>query len=277
MQGIAGQLFSDQALTVTFSLLASLVVAITLIPMLSSLGDRKKEEVPAPELKEPRTKVGRSLRAARLFVFVTIPKFLVRMGAKAIRGISRGVMFLITPLLNGFESGYMAIENRYPTIIRWALDKKFVVVTLAFGLLIASLSLVPHLGMELIPSLSQGEFNVEFKMPPGTPIENTDAALKSVQSAATSLSRVNTTFAVAGSGNQMDANPEEGGENWGELNVVLADGSDRSVEEQTIAELRSDLQRIPGLMYKFSRPALFTFKTPIEIEISGYDLDNLKK
>ena len=36
VEGIAGQLFNDQALTVTFSLLASLIVALTLIPMLSS-------------------------------------------------------------------------------------------------------------------------------------------------------------------------------------------------------------------------------------------------
>jgi len=40
VEGIAGQLFRDQALTVTFSLLASLIVAVTVIPMLSSLGGR---------------------------------------------------------------------------------------------------------------------------------------------------------------------------------------------------------------------------------------------
>ncbi len=39
VEGIAGQLFRDQALTVTFSLLASLAVAVTLIPMLSALGE----------------------------------------------------------------------------------------------------------------------------------------------------------------------------------------------------------------------------------------------
>ncbi len=37
-EGIAGQLFRDQALTVTFSLLASLLVSLTIVPMLSSLG-----------------------------------------------------------------------------------------------------------------------------------------------------------------------------------------------------------------------------------------------
>ena len=40
--------------------------------------------------------------------------------------------------------------------------------------------------------------------------------------------------------------------------------------------LRDDLQRIPGLQYKFSRPSLFTFKTPVEVEVAGYDLGRLK-
>jgi HAE1 family hydrophobic/amphiphilic exporter-1 len=40
VEGVAGQLFRDQALTVTFSILASLVVAVTVIPMLSAAGGR---------------------------------------------------------------------------------------------------------------------------------------------------------------------------------------------------------------------------------------------
>ena len=38
VEGIAGQLFRDQALTVSVSLIASLIVAVTLIPMLSAAG-----------------------------------------------------------------------------------------------------------------------------------------------------------------------------------------------------------------------------------------------
>ena len=37
VEGMAGQVFRDQALTVVFSLLASLVASLTLIPMLSAL------------------------------------------------------------------------------------------------------------------------------------------------------------------------------------------------------------------------------------------------
>ena len=42
ISGIAGELFKDQALTVTFALLFSLLVALTLIPMLASLGARSR-------------------------------------------------------------------------------------------------------------------------------------------------------------------------------------------------------------------------------------------
>jgi HAE1 family hydrophobic/amphiphilic exporter-1 len=51
VEGIAGALFGDMAVTVTLSLVASLVVAVTLIPMLSALGGADAETVttaPAP-------------------------------------------------------------------------------------------------------------------------------------------------------------------------------------------------------------------------------------
>jgi HAE1 family hydrophobic/amphiphilic exporter-1 len=277
VHGIAGQLFRDQALTVTFSLLASLVVAITLIPMLSSLAGREKAEVERPKLREPKTKVGRWMRGARIFLFETVPSFVVSVISKTIRAISKGIMFVLNPFLNAFEKGFDALEDRYPDFLKWSLRHRFTVIGFAFFCLVGSLMLVPQLGMELIPSLSQGEFNVEFNLPPGTPIEQTDRALQRVQRAANGVGAINTTFAVAGTGNKMDANPSQGGENYGELNVTLAGGSGRTTEEQTMAELRGDLQRIPGLDYKFSRPALFTFKTPVEVEVSGYNLKDLKK
>lgn len=277
VQGIAGQLFRDQALTVTFSLLASLVVAVTLIPMLSSLSGQDKGQTEEPKLRDPRTKIGSWMRASRLFLFVTIPTFIAKIIKKTLRAFSKALMFVLNPVLNVFESAYMSIENRYPAVLKWAVERRYIVVSLAFLTLLASLTLVPKLGMELIPSLSQGEFKVEFQLPPGTPIEKTDKALRTVQQAAGDLNNINSSFAVAGSGNKMDANPNQGGENWGELDIVLTSNAGRKQEELAMDQLRNDLQMVPGLQYKFSRPALFTFKTPIEIEISGYDLDKLKK
>lgn len=277
VQGIAGQLFRDQALTVTFSLLASLVVAVTLIPMLSSLAGREPIQTHSPELRVPRTRTGHRMRQARLFMFVTVPKFMIRIITLIIKKVGNILMYALNPILEGFQRGYTALENRYQPVLRWVINRRYLVVGSAFLLLLSSLAMVPNLGMELIPTLSQGEFIVEFQLPPGTPIEETDKALRRVQHDADEVETIQSSFAVAGTGNQMDADPDQGGENWGELNVRLAPGIDRDQEELVMDGLRNSLRFIPGLQYKFSRPALFTFKTPVEIEISGYDLDKLKK
>jgi len=276
VQGIAGQLFRDQALTVTFSLLASLVVAITLIPMMSSIGGSKRKAEPL-QLKEPKTAFGRGLRAVRMFLFYTIPTAITKAIKFLLKWLSRGTKALFSPLVYLFDRSYRVIEDVYASILRWALDHRFIVLASAILIFAGSIALVPRIGVELIPQLSQGEFSVEFKLPPGTPIEKTDAALRAVQTSARDHDHIKTTFAVAGTGNKMDTNPDEGGENWGEMNVTLASGSSANEEEVAMDKLRSSLSQIPGLQYKFERPALFSFTTPIEIEISGFDLDKLKE
>jgi HAE1 family hydrophobic/amphiphilic exporter-1 len=143
------------------------------------------------------------------------------------------------------------------------------VLVIAVGLFVFSLVLIPQLGVELIPQLSQGEFRVEFRLPPGTPLERTDEVIARVQSSAAKMKHISTVFSVAGSGNRLDANPEQGGENWGEMSVMMAKGSERLHEQQAMADIRERMQGLAGLQYKFYRPTLFTFKTPVEVEIAG--------
>ncbi|HMB90665.1 MAG TPA: efflux RND transporter permease subunit, partial [Rhodothermales bacterium] len=276
VQGIAGQLFRDQALTVTFSLLASLVVALTLIPMLASLGKDKDEKEPEPVLGTPKTKVGRGLRTTRLFIFTKVPSFFARLFYIIFRAIGRFLGWILRPFTGGFNRGYDWLETRYPRVIGWALERKVVVLGVAFAMFAATLLLIPGLGIELIPQLTQGELDVEFRLAPGTPLEQTDAVLARAQRTAANVPNIGTTFAVAGSGNRMDANPDQGGENWGELHIKLVNDTREAGEEAAMTALRRDLERVPGVQYKFDRPTLFTFKTPIEVEIAGYDLDQLK-
>ncbi len=276
VDGIAGQLFRDQALTVTFSLIASLVVAITLIPMMSSLGERKKQYSPL-ELKEPRTAVGRFFRVLRLFFFYTIPAFITKIIRLIVKGVSLVLKFIFSPFVYLFDQVYKGTETFYLSFLKASLNNRPFVLFIAIAAFVGSLFLGKQIGIELIPQLSQGEFKVEFRLPPGTPIEQTDLALKKVQDATKVATHVNSTFAVAGTGNRMDANPDEGGENSGELNVLLTSGSSSLEEEQTMASMRNSLATVPGLQYKFSRPALFSFSTPVEVEISGFDLDKLRE
>ena len=46
-------------------------------------------------------------------------------------------------------------------------------------------------------------------------------------------------------------------------------------EDALMADLRNRLSDLPQIKADFSRPALFSFKTPIEVEIRGYDLPTL--
>ena len=276
VKGIAGQLFRDQALTITFSLLASLLVAMTLIPMLAAY-EFKKEIPPSPQAKEPRTLFGRGFRKARIFLFTKIPLGFLRLMKGLVRILSRGLLFLLNPLLNGFSRAYARIESAYPRLISWALDHKGTVLGVSILMFAVSLVMIPFMGIELIPQLSQGQFRIEFRLPPGTPLEQTDAVIARAQLAAGNMPHIQNLFSVAGSGNRFDANPEQSGENWGELNVTMKAGSNRRDEDGAMALFRKQLQGVPGLQYKFSRPALFTLRTPVEVEIAGYDLYKLEK
>lgn len=281
VKGVAGQLFRDQALTVTFSLLASLAVALTLIPMMASFGSKKHRR---PHLEEkslkPQKKGGKFIRAAQrffIFLFSGVPTFLLTWLLRISKAVSKAFKFSITPFVNLFDKGLSSINTRYPIFLDWALRHRAATLGIASGLFVTSMLLIPNLGVQLIPQLSQGELIVEVKLPPGTPLQQTDELIAKMQNEARGNQFIHTIFSVAGSGNRLDANPEEGGENWGELRIKMAPGSARSDEEELMSRLRSRFSRLAGAEYKFSRPTLFTFKTPIEIEIAGYDLKGLKR
>jgi HAE1 family hydrophobic/amphiphilic exporter-1 len=59
--------------------------------------------------------------------------------------------------------------------------------------------------------------------------------------------------------------------------VRLTSGSTSVEEERSIRQARNFLSGIPGLRYEINKPTLFSFSTPIEIEIRGFNLTELKR
>jgi len=64
--------------------------------------------------------------------------------------------------------------------------------------------------------------------------------------------------------------------NRGQIALALKNPGDRKAEEEIADQLRSALEALPGVSYEFDRPALLTFKSPIEVEVYAYDLDTLR-
>ncbi|MFU8831195.1 MAG: efflux RND transporter permease subunit, partial [Wenzhouxiangella sp.] len=252
VDGIAGQLFRDQALTVTFALLVSLAVALTLIPMLASLGEKPRArasgDLPAGSQAREESPRGffATVRWVLYFVMTAVAIFLTRIFGGSARLIGRGLHQLFRPLVGGFNRLYDGLSNRYPALLRRALDRRGVTVLVALALFALALAMIPRLGMELVPTMAQGEFQVEVKLAPGTPLARTDQVIARLDEVARAQPGVERTDAVAGTGSRMDTNPEEAGEHSGTLNVVLKDGAD---EESVIAALRDHLATLAGVNY----------------------------
>ncbi len=261
ISGIAGQLFRDQALTVTFALLFSLIVALTVIPMLSALGAGSRyageqESGPAGRF----TRLVAAMVRAFGFVFV------------GFRWLFWALLWLPTQV---FQRFYGTVAAVYPALLRWSLQHRAAVLVGALLIFMGSMALVPRLGSELIPQLSQGEFNVDLRLPPGATLAETDRAIQAAQRATTTIDAVVLDYSVAGTGNRLDANPVDAGDNTGTLSVALVPGAGREAESATMDAMRRALAVVPGVQYEFSRPSLLSFASPLQIEISGYDLEQL--
>ena len=282
VDGIAGALFSDQALTVTFALLASLFVALTAIPMLASrqgFTQLPEEVTEAPKAKPTTTKGKIGYYAAMILGFPFkvllsyLPNALLNFVIIFTRFFSWLFSLVMRPLSAGFNFFYRFIERIYHGVLKLAMSHKVVTVVIAVMLTLGAGSLFPRLGVELIPPMNQGEFYVEILLPPGTAVQKTDAVLEQLAYSISDNEDVKHTFSQAGSGGLMTSDTARGGENWGRLQVVL---ENTHAFDSVAATLRETARRIPALDAKIEHPELFSFKTPLEIELSGYDLAQLK-
>jgi hydrophobic/amphiphilic exporter-1 (mainly G- bacteria), HAE1 family len=266
ISGVAGQLFKDQSLTVTFALAFSLVVALTLVPMLAA---------GRPEADHPHEATATTARPMRRIdrAFATLAA-----GARWLgRWIATGTRLALSPLVMAAQGATGWAETRYPRAIRWALAHPGQTLGGAVALFVLTLVFIlPRLGTELIPQMSQGEFNVDLRLPPGAPLEQTDRAVRAAQQASAALGNVALAYSVAGTGNRLDANPVDAGENTGRLSITLEEGAGRVEEDAAMQGMRGSLENLPGVQYRFSRPSLFALSTPLEVVVSGYDLDRLR-
>ena len=270
VEGIAGQLFVDQALTVTFSLLASLFVALTLIPMLSALEFRFAAE---EKQEEPATRT----RSVLAFIFLEMPSRVLATLGRALRKLFAFFGWLLRPVFDGFDWLLDKITAVYPRVLDKALHYRgrFLLATLL--LFAFSLISIRFLGSELIPEVSQGEFFVDVQLATGTPIEETDRMVTRMAALAQEVEGITSVYAVAGTAAQMGYSATEERENLGQLHIKLAEGMVGRPEEEVMEKLRGKFEMLPGVEFKFSRPTLFSFATPIEVEVRGYNLQELER
>ncbi|MFL3658836.1 MAG: efflux RND transporter permease subunit, partial [Opitutales bacterium] len=164
----------------------------------------------------------------------------------------------------------------YKGLLNWALDNKIFIVGGMFAVFALTIVFVfPRLGSELIPKVHQGEFNVELKLPVGTPIEETGEITREIEEVALDITGVKRTAVTIGTDGDASSGSDEG-ENTSMITVVLEEGSTRESEQIVLEELRGYGADIPDLEVEITYPELITVKAPIEVELYGHDLVEMK-
>lgn len=183
---------------------------------------------------------------------------------------------LILPLVAGINGLFNLLQSAYPKVLRAALLHRWPVMIGAVGAFALSwFVLLPKLGQELIPQVRQGEFNLDLTLPIGTPLDRTYQVGNIIEQEIMADPTVALVALTAGAENNA-TRMSEAGEHTARLTVRLQPGSSAATEDAAIDRIRQKFRDFPELNIEVSYPALFSFKSPIEVEVRGFDLATLR-
>ena len=261
IDGIAAQLFRDQALTVTGSLVASLVVSLTLIPMLAARVRRSAET----DGEQRRFAFRATAAIVRGFRHIAL-------GARLLLG------FVCWPIDALFRRVWARIERTYPIVLRQGLSFPWMVVLAGLGFTGLSLMVVREVPLELIPPMHQGEFLIDVVAPDGTSLDHTARMIADLEQQLAATPLVGSVFTTVGADAERSGGGAAGsGSNEAQIHVVLQDRASRSAEAQVLALARDVLANMAGVSYRFDRPGSFSARSPLEVEIYGDDVAALSQ
>ncbi len=225
LHGASGELFKDQAWTVTFSLVSSLFVAILVIPMLYVQLSGKK--VKMEEVKSIRI-------------------------------------------------------TRYSKILRKLVQHRWWVIGVAVLLLVVTGLLTPFIGTEFMPRAESKVFTAVVKMPEGTPMERTAAAIGNLEDLLYTIvggDSLCTLYSHIGEGSGS-VNAIFEGENTAMMKVILSPECILS-PERVIAQFIEEAKNPDGLELSIRQDEnslsslLGSEGAPIVVEVKGEELDEV--
>lgn len=304
VEGVGGALFGDLSLAVVGSLMASLAVALLLVPTLAALtGEIGQAGGARTTLREAVAGAGEDWRtwrgAVRGLGWLWLSYALVRWFATlsvmvalwcvgwtleislvVIRWIGWLVLWPLAwvaeRVADGFERVYQAMARAFLARLPALIRRPLATLGVAIVAFVVSLQVLAGLGTEVMPEVHQGRFVVEMALPIGTPLRETVQVAARVEDLIRATPGVEAVYATVGADDRADARSDEG-EHTARLRVEVAPGADLAArEEATLARVRDSLADVPRAEIRFSRPSLFAFRTPLEVMVFGADLDELE-
>ncbi len=121
--------------------------------------------------------------------------------------------------------------------------------------------------------MSQGEFSFEMELPDGTPLAQTNQTLLKIEDQVRKIPEVKNCMVLIGRNANVSWTAAESYENSAVMNIKVQGKDLKLAETEASQKIRALLERYPDLHYKLQRPSLFSFRTPVEVEVYGDDLE----
>ncbi|MGB7294365.1 MAG: efflux RND transporter permease subunit [Candidatus Aminicenantales bacterium] len=302
VHGVAGQLFRDQALTVTFSLLASLVVSLTLVPMLVSRTFAFKpvaiEAAGVEAGKKGKSGEGRRPRwRYLLYPFIGLRWLIYFIPRMIIKGLSGLISFLsqllqlvvhylvipfrpiLRTIFKGFNTIYDGFSVRYHRFLGWSLDHKGKILLFSAGFFLVTFILGAILPRELMPKLRVSSFEIHLKAPVDYSFEQTSELVSALERWLKGREKLQGFFSEVGIISGMEGLNPEVSINTAKVRVEVKNHRDL---EATIESLRGWLRNYPDLAFLIAKEEttlaqfLAFSSSALSLKIKGDDLDTLK-
>ena len=238
MGGMIGKIFFQFGVTVAFAVLVSLFVSFTLDPMLSSVWYD-------PDVEH---------------------------GHKTGGGERRRVRSPVRRTAIAFNDWFERVSDRYPTLLKWSLQHRAIVMSVAAASIVAAFLIIPRLGFTWMPDANADDFSVSFRTPPGSSLDYTLTKGREVTALVRTQPEVDFTYLSVGGGFR-------GTPNQGSVNIQLKPHDER---ERTMTEiqgaLRGILPRVPGVNASINqtRTIFGGFGQPIRVNVQGPEQSRLK-
>ena len=258
VEGVAGELFRDLSLAIAFSLLASLLVALTLLPAWAGRFDVLRapdgpRTAPAPiEPLAPATgffrKVARLARMAGRRV-AWAGRSARALGAELLafwgRGVGGTLKRAFTPMLDAFDRAFEGFAHHYHRALEWALERPWQTLGWAGLALVVSVGIGWTLPRDLLPDVDGGAFEVRVQLPEGTDLAATAEAAATLEAALLRDPGVDAVFSRIGRDVQAYS---EGEQSSSDLNSALIQVRVRPGDEtaEVMERLRPVADRIAG-------------------------------
>ncbi|RKU11090.1 CusA/CzcA family heavy metal efflux RND transporter [Candidatus Poribacteria bacterium] len=273
LSGIEGRMFRPLGWAVVISMAASLLVALTVVPVLSDLLLGRVRDIP---LHEPIPGVDSSGKRVSGFfrnLVVQWRLFIVRLAPDS----DVETALTLQPVV-------MWIKRAYRPILTFVLRLRWIVVIMALLLVILTIAAVPRLGREFLPVMDEATFTISVFSPPGTSLEESTRIGREMER---KLEKIKDVTSVSSRTGRAEADEHAHDVNSHEIvvNFIPPDERDKTREE-LLAEVRDLLstENFPGVQVSVGQPIqhrldylLSGVSAQVALKLFGPDLDTLRQ